>query len=147
MTTMHKVWLFFYIGGFCLKLMWRAVRHDCSKFHEPEAYAFAINRYRLKREQFGSPAYDRMINRHKLGRGIAHHHRHNRHHPEYFENGISGMHLADLCMMFFDWMATVRLNENGHIILSIEKGEQRFSIPPELTKIFMNTAGKAKYHE
>jgi hypothetical protein len=144
-TTMHKMWVLIYILGFCLQLLARAIRHDLSKYREPEALGFALNLSRLKKSKYGTPEYRRMAYRRTLRPAIQHHYENNRHHPEYHPNGIAGMALADLCMMFFDWMASVKRNEKGHIVLSIEAGQKRFDIPPVLSKIFLNTAGKAKY--
>ena len=70
---------------------------------------------------------------------ISHHHKNNRHHPEYHDNGIFDMNLIDLLEMVCDWMASVKRHSDGDIYQSIEINKKRHKIPESLVSILKNT--------
>ena len=119
------------------KLLYRARAHDSSKLVNPEKRTFDEVTPRLKALTYGSEEY--TIELKNMGDALAHHYLSNRHHPEHFENGISGMNLVDIIEMFCDWKAATLGHKNGDIRESVKLNESRFSIPRELVSIFENT--------
>ena len=81
----------------------RALAHDRSKFESPEIEIFEKMPPKKERPAYGTKEYDENSN--KMAPAVDHHRKVNRHHPEFFENGISGMNLVDVNEMFSDWMA------------------------------------------
>lgn len=67
------------------------------------------------------------------------HLKNNRHHPEHFYNGISGMTLVDIVEMFCDWFAKSS-RSSGDFIDEINTRSYKYDIPKELVSIFQNTA-------
>ena len=70
---------------------------------------------------------------------LDHHYANNRHHPEFFKNGINDMTLVDLIELLCDWYASSKRQYNGNIRLSIEKNRERFNMSDQLIRIFENT--------
>jgi hypothetical protein len=70
---------------------------------------------------------------------IDHHNKHNRHHPEYFENGIKDMNLIDLIELICDWKSATLRHDDGDIIRSISMNKERFGYSDELEQILLNT--------
>jgi hypothetical protein len=92
----------------------------------------------LKKLTYGSDGYKEALERLQIA--LKHHYKNNRHHPEYFENGIDDMNLFDIVELLFDWKAATERHEDGDIYKSFEINEKRFNIPPGLIKMFKNTA-------
>jgi hypothetical protein len=116
----------------------RARTHDESKLHEPELPAFAEWGPKLKEMEYGTPEYKEALGH--IREVVQHHYKHNRHHPEYFENGIAGMNLVDLIEMFCDWKAaSLRMKDGGDFLQSLSINKARFSIEPALYEILYNT--------
>lgn len=123
------------------ELMARAATHDQTKLEEPEATwlaqaddtPFAEKKYSTTQE---------LNHRGRITEFLAHHYKHNRHHPEHFPNGINDMTLVDILEMFADWVAASYRNKNGDIIMSIKFNKNRFNMSPQLVKIFENTANE-----
>ena len=149
--TTHKCWVFIYLLGFSLKLLWRGVMHDISKYQWCEAKHFARVTRLLKSTKFGSEEYKAQLR--SIRPAIDHHYAHNRHHPEYFlcytatnqpEGGpLSKMNLVDIVEMLCDWKAAVKRNPGGSLRDSIEQGQQRFDYTYELKHILHNSRGKS----
>jgi hypothetical protein len=126
-------------------IFYRGVEHDHSKFTDEESIPFARNIRRLSTVEYGTPEYDEMLK--DVKPALDHHYANNRHHPEYWPNGIDDMDLVDILEMFCDWVAAVKRNKNGDIMKSIDTNEKRFNISPQLTSIFRNTANRYFNHE
>jgi hypothetical protein len=120
------------------ELEMRSKTHDESKLNEPEASSFAALTPLLKKSTYGSNEYNAFLN--ELKDTLKHHYSMNRHHPEHFKNGISGMNIIDLIEMFCDWLAATKRHNDGDIYKSIEINKSRFNLSDELVSIFINTA-------
>lgn len=116
----------------------RAVVHDASKYVEPERSVFESVIPRVKTLPYPSPEYDACLK--ELAPALKHHYAANRHHPEHFDDGISGMTLVDLTEMFVDWKAASEQTPGGCIFKSIEHNRKRFNIDSQLAQILINTA-------
>ena len=57
----------------------------------------------LQNSEYGSNEHKEALD--IIKPAIDHHYKENRHHPEHFEDGISGMNLVDICEMISDWKA------------------------------------------
>ena len=119
-------------------LLLRAEKHDQSKLASPEVEIFSEYTARLAACTYGSPEYEEF--RKCLGPALQHHYANNRHHPEYFKDGVNEMNLLDLVEMLCDWKASSSRHNDGNIRKSIEINSNRFGISPQLTKILENTA-------
>lgn len=129
-TTLHKFWVARNIaawiwsdwstGGFVfsdrpagrewLELIWRALRHDLSKYRWSEAQAFAATIDRLRTTKYDSPGYKDLLA--TIKPAIDLHYKRNRHHPEHWPNGIADMTHIDRIEMIADWGAAVRRHED-----------------------------------
>jgi len=126
-----------------IELINRANIHDNSKLKSPEKELFDKYTPKLKNCTYGSDEYKSFL----VGLKVAldHHYANNSHHPEHYDNGISGMNLFDLIEMFFDWRAACERTKNGCIYESIRINKERFKISDQVTKILENTAQKMGY--
>ena len=115
----------------------RGASHDRSKLQSPEKECFDEITPLLKGTTYGSQEYKDTLNR--MRPAIDHHQKNNRHHPEYFENGIAGMNLIDLVEMICDWKAASERHADGDIYKSLEINMKRFGIEPQLLSILKNT--------
>lgn len=120
-----------------IELVNRSVSHDWSKLSEPEVSAFDAVTEELAGLEYGTEEYTASLR--KLGPALASHYAVNRHHPQHFTNGISGMNLIDLIEMICDWEAASRRHTTGDIMKSIEINQERFGYSDELKSIFKNT--------
>jgi hypothetical protein len=116
----------------------RAEVHDASKLREPELSGFANAKIRLAGAVYGSPEYQALLDESRPI--INEHYRVNSHHPEYFENGISGMSLLDVLEMLCDWKAAGERTKDGSIEQSLRVNVKRFGIEPQLAALLWNTA-------
>ena len=71
---------------------------------------------------------------------IDHHNKNNRHHPEYFNDGINEMNLIDLIELMCDWYSATLRHDDGDIYKSIEMNQERFGYSHQLKTILRNTA-------
>lgn len=123
-TWKHKFWVMRYIGGFGLKLLWRGITHDWSKFKPSEAVGFQRILDVLEQHEYGSEEYQQA-----LSTGCVRlHYQRNRHHPEHYKDGISSMTLLDIVEMLCDWRAAVRRGKNGDLRKSMWKNRSRFGV-------------------
>jgi hypothetical protein len=119
------------------ELMQRAVAHDLSKTREPELSVFNAFTPQLRASTYGSAEYTRNLN--AMGEALAHHYRHNRHHPEHFADGINDMTLVDLLEMLADWKAATERTTAGDLRTSLTIQRDRFAIDHQLARILDNT--------
>ena len=120
-----------------IELIHRQNDHDLSKLESPEVELFTRFTDKLANTTFNSEEYNSC----KLAMkpALDHHYANNRHHPEFYKNGVDDMSLIDLIEMFVDWAAASERHNNGNLRKSIEINANRFSISPQLVQIFENT--------
>ncbi|MGC4105817.1 MAG: DUF5662 family protein [Thermomicrobiales bacterium] len=116
----------------------RGKAHDASKLQEPELGLFEQAYADLSQVEYGSPEYRESLARAR--KALDHHYAHNRHHPEYFPNGVDDMTLIDLVEMLADWKAASERRQGAEIHEGIRINAERFKLTPQLTNIFLNTA-------
>ncbi|MGC4191973.1 MAG: DUF5662 family protein [Thermomicrobiales bacterium] len=116
----------------------RGRTHDASKLREPERSLFEQAYADLSKVDYGSAEYREALARAR--KALDHHYAHNRHHPEYFPNGVDGMTLVDLVEMLADWKAASERRPDAEIHEGIRINAERFKLTPQLTNIFLNTA-------
>ena len=121
----------------------RGVVHDDSKFCAPEKEILDEWTPKLRGVTYGSDEYREMPAQMKPM--VEHHHKHNRHHPEYYKNGVDGMDLIDVIEMFCDWKAATKRHDDGDIRKSIEINQKRHRLSGQLAQIFLNTVENLKW--
>lgn len=126
-----------FINLIVFRLRSRAILHDRSKFSSPEKEIFMEMTPKLKASTYNSPEYKEFLKEMKVA--LDHHYKKNRHHPNFFENGINGMNLIDLIELFCDWKAATLRHHDGDLNKSIEENTDRFQISPQLVDIFKNS--------
>lgn len=120
-----------------IELMRRQFTHDRSKLAPPEVDTFVEYTPKLATSTYGSDEYKQFLK--DMKPALDHHYAHNRHHPEFFPNGVEGMNLFDLLEMFVDWYAATKRHNDGNIHRSIEINAERFGLSPQLVAILKNT--------
>lgn len=137
-TTQHKFWVAFFICGFIIKLIKRALKHDLSKYSMEESRGFFRVIGKLQKSTYGSPGYKETLE--MIQPSIQAHYKKNSHHPEHTDKGFAGFDLADLVETFMDWKAAVRRHNDGNISRSIEINRKRFNIDGQICEILKNSA-------
>lgn len=137
-TLRHSLRVGELMGRPIKELVDRSVRHDRSKTEEPELSVFNEFTPKLKTSTYGSEEYKGFLK--AMGEGLAHHYAKNRHHPEHFTDGISGMTLVDLMEMLADWKAATERHADGDLQASLEIQRHRFGIDEQLARVLYNTA-------
>jgi hypothetical protein len=120
-----------------VEIVQRGEIHDRSKLGPPEAEIFGEYTPKLKHSEYGSEEYKQFLK--EMAPALKNHYANNRHHPEYFPDGIRGMTLIDLLEMFCDWWASSMRHNTGDIRKSIELNQSRFNMSEDLVSIFRNT--------
>lgn len=124
--------------GVCLReLSARQQDHDRSKLEEPERSIFAEWVPKLAATTYGTPEYVKMLS--DIAPALDHHYKHNRHHPEYWSDGVRGMNLVDLLEMVCDWCAAAQRHDDGNVLTSIAFNQHRFGYSDEMRRVFENT--------
>lgn len=137
-TSLHINRVHHYINMVVKELLDRSVIHDKSKLESPEVELFTTVTDKLAGVTYGSDEYKGFLK--ELGPALEHHYAKNRHHPEHHPNGIEDMNLIDLIEMFCDWKAATERHNDGNLLKSIKHNATRYSMNPQLVKIFENTA-------
>ena len=123
----------------CIKeLIGRQESHDQSKFSDQEIPVFDEYTDKLRNCTYGSEEYKGFLR--DMQPALVHHYSNNRHHPEYFKDGIKDMNLIDVLEMIVDWKCSCMRHNDGDIFRSIEINQGRFGYSDELKQIFINTA-------
>lgn len=121
------------------ELTTRLANHDKSKLESPEVEEFAKVTNGLAKTTYGSEEYTRIL-KEDLAKALEHHYAYNRHHPEHFgDRGVDGMNLFDLVEMFIDWLAASKRQNNGNLMVSIDKSCERFNITGTLANVLKNS--------
>lgn len=111
----------------------RIATHDRSKLESPEVSIFTEFTPKLASVSYGTQEYFERLKQMKPA--LDSHYAHNRHHPEFFENGVNDMNLIDLLEMMVDWYASCCRHSDGDINRSIEINRSRFGLSDQLTQI------------
>lgn len=138
-----------YLNAVAMNILYRAERHDQSKFQDPEVEAFEVMTPKLRGLVYGSEEYKACLR--EMKPAIDHHYFHNAsHHPEGNPSGIRGMTLLDLVEMIIDWKCAGLRHDTGDLMKSIEINQKRFGFSDEMREIMENTAnwvnGLKVYH-
>ncbi len=137
-TEKHIKRVGFYLKKCRVEIAKRAKKHDYDKIHNKiEKKLFDEYTPKLKNCTYGSDEYKTFLK--GLKEGLDIHYSNNRHHPEFFENGIQGMNLIDLLEMICDWKAASERHNDGDIYKSLEINQKRFGYSNELKLILKNT--------
>lgn len=136
-TYKHKQMVNYLVCEIAKELINRGMVHDNSKLEEFEVDIFTEYTPKLANSTFGSDEYKQFLK--EMKSALDHHYSENKHHPEYYENGILGMDLIDLMEMICDWKAATLRHNNGDIMKSVEINQERFGYSDELKQIFINT--------
>ena len=127
-----------YLTRFALKLIWRGIIHDYSKFSIFEGMSYGEFIPEFKNVKYGTPEYDVILK--KFQPAIDHHYTYNKHHPQHFENGYTDMSLLDLTEMFFDWKAASKKKiGTGSLEKSLPINAKRFDMSEDIVKIMNNS--------
>lgn len=132
----HKQWVAQHMQTIANDLFHRAAVHDNSKFGPEEFSAYEREFPNLQKYAYGSPELKMVYE--QLQSALQHHLKVNRHHPEYFENGINGMNLVDVLEMVCDWLAASKRSKTG-IDKGLEINKERYGISDQLFEIIKNT--------
>lgn len=137
-TRNHIKFVGSYIAKLVSTLCERAKVHDHSKLEYPEDKLFEEFTPKLAEVTYGSDEYNKFLV--EMKPALDHHYEVNRHHPQFFKDGIEGMNLVDLVEMYCDWVAaTKRMMNGGDFNKSIEVNTKRFGLSPQLAQVFKNT--------
>src|SRR5215469_16665433 len=117
-TRAHIIQVAARLEAVCQELRRRGERHDASKLGEIEKPVFDAVVPKLKDLVYGPDEYRSAVK--ELGPALKHHYENNSHHPQHYENGISGIDLIDLMEMYCDWAAASLRPKDGDMSRSIE---------------------------
>lgn len=115
----------------------RQAVHDESKFSTEELPSYAEVTPKLKGSTFGSEEYKGFLK--QIRPAIDHHQQTNRHHPEFFTDGVNGMNLIDVLEMVCDWIAAAQRHEDVNYERSLMFCKERFRLSDQLVSIIRNT--------
>jgi len=136
-TYKHKQLVNKFMNQIIKSLGERAINHDNSKLEDIEADIFAQHNSKLHGSTYGSEESKQTLK--ELKPALDHHYANNRHHIEHFPNGIKDMDLIDLIEMVCDWKASTLRHNDGNILTSIDKNQDRFGYSSDMAGIFKNT--------
>jgi len=122
-ATCHKLWVMWYIIRICFVLLKRGLLHDLSKYSSRESASFRDWTIAIQNVAYDSDEYEQIAT--QFAKDCQIHYSANKHHPQYWPNGIDDMSPIDLIEMLCDWKAKSR-NGKG-IIRSIDINSERFN--------------------
>lgn len=125
-----------HINTFIQLLIRRSINHDKSKLEEPEL-SWWKQMDQEPRYPYGSEEYKEKTKR--WDKVFKHHYQYNRHHPEFYENGINDMTLVDIVEMMCDWLGykqTISITEAMNVC---DEQMKRYNIANELRQVIFNT--------
>ena len=144
-TAEHIIKVGLNLAAVVHRLSCRAVSHDHSKWSEEEWPSFERATPRLAEVEYGTEEYKQCLR--DIRPAVDLHQQRNRHHPEYYGEGIYGMSLLDLIEMLADWKAASERNKNGNLRASLEHNGKRFRIDKQLYAVLCNTAHELGWFE
>lgn len=119
------------LGKIVRQLESRAVGHDLSKLADDEFKGFVTLNNIARNHEYGSPEYKQSL---EANKGVIDlHFQRNSHHPEYYQNGVSGMSLVDIIEMVCDWKAASETYGQTSFKDSVDISIKRFNLTPEQT--------------
>jgi len=120
--------------------MQRGNQHDVSKYEDAEFLPYSEVIDEFEKHPYGSAEREKVYE--AIKPAVEHHHKHNRHHPEFHSEGIDGMNLVDLLEMLVDWKSATQNypKHPGSLVNSIEVSAKKYKISPQLARILYNTA-------
>lgn len=116
----------------------RGETHDNSKLVAPEIEVFAEHTPMLHALEYRSPAYEQSLANIQVA--LKHHYAVNRHHPEHYKDGLAGMNLVDLIELIADWKASSLRQDDGNLLISIQKNQEKYGYSDDLASVLYNTA-------
>lgn len=138
-NVQHKFWVAYYMMRLRPLVkdqpvwIWRAIKHDWTKFKWDEASYFARTIFDLKHSTYGSPEYKGLLK--AIRPAIQRHYQRHDHHPEHWisEGQFVGdvwsrMPLVAQLEMICDWAAAVRRHEDGDLRRSFEINSERWAM-------------------
>ena len=137
LTLKHKELIAKYMAKFSAEVTFRAAIHDDSKFRRDEFEAYAECADEFDQHPFNSQE-ERAL-REKLYPAMSLHKQRNRHHPEHFENGMTGMNLIDLLEMLCDWKSASERTPGDSIRTALPILKEKYNISPQLMNVLTNT--------
>jgi hypothetical protein len=122
------------------EVMRRGNQHDDSKYETAEFLPYSEVIEEFERHPYGSKGREKVYA--SIKPAVDHHLKHNRHHPEFFADGIEGMNLVDLLEMIVDWNAATQNHPKvpGDLMTSLHIATEKYKISPQLARILYNTA-------
>lgn len=126
-----------YINIIIDELKNRAEKHDSSKLSGIEKDIFDIYTPKLRNTTYGSDEYKKYLSEMKVG--LDRHYNMNKHHPEYWKNGINDMSLVDIIEMICDWKAATERHNDGNIMNSLIINQKRFGYDDSLRNLLEKT--------
>ena len=123
-----------HINTFIQLLIRRAENHDKSKLEE---LSWWKEMDKEPRYPYGSEEYKQKIKR--WNKVFKHHYQYNRHHPEYYEYGVSEMTLIDIVEMMCDWLGYKDTTTVTEALKVCDEQMARYDISEELRQIIFNT--------
>lgn len=135
-NCLHHFFIFVYIFEFCFKLIWRAIKHDYSRYNWVELKYNIDNLDKIRYSKYSSYEWKKLTNK-NLPHAINHFKK-NRHHPEHFENGVEDMQLIDVVEMVCDWKAAARRRYKKLNKKLYNKTAINYKIDGKLYKIISN---------
>ena len=139
-TQAHRRIVAKLIFRFIWLLLKRTLVHDKSKLSVLEKPGFDEHTPMPAGITYGSDEYKQRLA--SLGETLKTHYSRNRHHPEFYPQGVKDMDLVDVVEMFCDWLAATKRHNDGNIFRSIENNEGRFGTGGILASVFRNTAAR-----
>ena len=133
----HKDGVKTYLEIISMLLNTRALTHDNSKSSDEE-YKYYKMANSVNRNDFKT--YEEYMDYIKptLDKGLKHHYENNRHHPEFFDNGIDDMTLIDIMEMIVDWCISIKQNGKD-LYKEIQYNFDKYNVSEQLKKIIINT--------
>ena len=115
----------------------RGEAHDRTKLQELEFDAFVSTRDQFKKANYGTKEYDACVSAVKPA--VVHHHKNNRHHTDFHENGINDMTLIDIIEMVADWRAAARRSPDKKFADTLDYAKKKYGIDDQMFGIICNT--------
>lgn len=138
-TSLHKLWVVWYLSKVMVALFWRGLTHDISKYRLDEAKGFFEVISRLRDIEYGSAEYKDCLG--EVKGSISLHYERSKHHPEHWPCGHADMNLVDIVEMYCDWAAAVHRHKMANLHKSIMINKNRFNLSIDLMEILLNQAG------